>query len=148
MNVVEVHIGEIKFGKDSEILQTLLGSCLGIAFINQQTKEYGLAHCLLPLRPHYEFHLGAKYVDQAILSMMNIFKVNANNAHQFEVYLSGGGNIIKELNASLGNKNIEIARRILSLNYLEYTELIIGDNHPQYMYLNCKTGKVTAQKIA
>ena len=69
---INVHIGEVKIATSDTILRALLGSCVGVAILWPERNIFGLAHCLLARSPDKEFKVGARYVDQAIYSLLSL----------------------------------------------------------------------------
>ena len=93
--VLDVHIGEIKIAKNGEILQAILGSCVGIAILWKEKSLCGLAHCLLPESPTPTMELGAKFVDQAIRSLMTLMEIRPEHFPSVALVIVGGGNMTK-----------------------------------------------------
>jgi len=90
---IDVHIGEIKIAKRGETLKAILGSCVAVALIWRERKVCGLAHCLLPSSGDTNFKLGARYVDQAINSLLAMMKIKQNDYDKIEVIIVGGGTL-------------------------------------------------------
>lgn len=91
--ILDVHIGEIKLSKNGETLRAILGSCVGIALLWEARERCGLAHCLLPKHPGTTYQIGAKYVDQAVKSMVALMKIADRDAPNIRAVVVGGGNM-------------------------------------------------------
>lgn len=91
--VVDVHIGEVKIAKNGEVLKAILGSCVGIGVLWQAKKICGLAHCLLPESPTPKFEIGARFVDQAVRSLVAMMKIRPTDTGEILVVVVGGGNM-------------------------------------------------------
>jgi chemotaxis protein CheD len=91
--VVNVNMSQIKIAKKSELLQAILGSCVGIGLIWRERNICGLAHCLLPQSPKQTFSIGAKFVDQAVASLLVLMKIRASDYGQIKAVVAGGGNM-------------------------------------------------------
>ena len=91
--VLDVHIGEVKIAKHGETLKAILGSCVGIAFIWDAEAKCGLAHCLLPKQPKLTYKIGAKYVDQAVRSLIAMLRIPADQTKSVKAVVVGGGNM-------------------------------------------------------
>lgn len=91
--VLNVHIGEVKIAKNGELLKAILGSCVGIGVIWQEKGICGLAHCLLPESPTPTFEIGARFVDQAVRSLIALMKINPENSASVSLVIVGGGNM-------------------------------------------------------
>ncbi len=92
---LDVHIGEVKIAKNGERLKAILGSCVGIGFIWESKAICGLAHCLLPESPMKTFEIGARFVDQAICSLIALMKIRPEDFSSVSVVIVGGGNMTK-----------------------------------------------------
>ncbi len=115
--VINVHIGEIKVARNGEILKTILGSCVGIAFIWKKKGICALAHCLLAESPTKSFAIDARFVDQAIPSLIALMRIHPENLGEIDVVLAGGGNMTqpgaKNLGKLVGTTNFNFAEREL-----------------------------------
>ena len=94
-----VHIGEVKIAKHGERLKAILGSCVGIAFLWPEKKICGLAHCLLPHSPAPTHLIGARFVDQAVLSLKSLMKIAPIDAKKVTAVVVGGGNMTSPKNS-------------------------------------------------
>lgn len=114
---LNVHIGEVKIARHGEILKAILGSCVGIGILWRERALCGLAHCLLPEAPQKTYEIGARYVDQAVASLVVLMKIKVNHASEIEVILVGGGNITQPKAESddglVGSHNFAVAEREL-----------------------------------
>ncbi len=112
---VNVHIGEVKIAKNGELLKAILGSCVGIGIIWKEKQICGLAHCLLPESPEKTFEIGARFVDQAIRSLVAMMKIRPEDVKSVDVVIVGGGNMTSPgaTNASklVGENNFSVALR-------------------------------------
>jgi len=91
MSSVNVHIAQVKMASNGEELHTILGSCIGIGFLWPKRGVYGLAHCLLPTAPADCKQAGARYVDQAVVSMIQLMDIT--NVRDIRAVVAGGGNM-------------------------------------------------------
>lgn len=126
--ILDVRIGEVKIAKNGEILKTILGSCVGIGIIWKSKSICGLAHCLLPKSPVPTFEIGARFVDQAIRSLMALMKIRPEDLSSISVIIVGGSNMTKpdakDLSDLVGSSNFkmalaEVKKRNLSITYSE-----------------------------
>lgn len=116
-NYINVHIGEVKIAKHGEILKTILGSCVGIGFIWEERKMCGLAHCLLPQSPIKSYQISARFVDQAIPSLIALMKIKPEDKKNIKVILAGGSNMTnptaENIEQLVGSLNIKTAKKEL-----------------------------------
>ena len=146
-----VKIGEIKIGKSQDILKATLGSCVGIAFVWKDKNRFGLAHCLLPDAPASSLQLGAKYVSQAIPSLIAMMKLAPENFSELEVYVTGGGNMLERLakknSNHVGVQNADTAKRILKEMGFPLTQVEVGGDEGRQIIVDCATAKIQIRKI-
>jgi len=117
MKEVNVHIGEVKTVRRGETLKAILGSCVGIGLIWRENNVCGLAHCLLPESPERSFIIGARYVDQALPSLIALMRIKDGDFGKVEAVVAGGGNLTapectdeREL---VGGRNAEVALKLI-----------------------------------
>lgn len=103
LELINVHIGEVKTGTGEQHLHTILGSCIGIALLWPKRGVYGLAHCLLPKAPEKlmaEMNTGkrkknhvhaGRYVDQAIESLTQAMCIT--DYRDIRAVIAGGANM-------------------------------------------------------
>ncbi|MDR3606102.1 MAG: chemotaxis protein CheD [Oligoflexia bacterium] len=148
---LHVKIGEIKIGRSPELLKATLGSCVGIAFSWKKKGLFGLAHCLLPSAPGKCTELGAKYVDQAIQSLLIMMKVSPADYDQLEVHLAGGGNMMKQLvvrnSHHVGLQNVDAARKMLDGLGLKIKAADTQGDAARQIIVDCASGGVEFKKI-
>lgn len=117
MDVLNVHIGEVKIAKRGETLKAILGSCVGIGIIWKSKKMCGLAHCLLAESPTRSFAIGGRFVTQAIPSLLMLMKIKPENFSEVTVVIAGGGNMTsaekKDNKDLVGETNFKVAEREL-----------------------------------
>jgi len=112
----QVGMGQLCVAAHGEQLQALLGSCIGIGFIWRKGGCCGLAHCLLPEAPGMDGELGARYVSQAVPSLLRLMGARVADYPDIEVVLAGGASMFGKRSARLqiGQKNVEAAQKHLT----------------------------------
>ncbi|RYZ62301.1 MAG: hypothetical protein EOP09_18945 [Proteobacteria bacterium] len=110
-------IGEVKIAKSGELLRAMLGSCVGIGMIWRNEKRCALAHCLLSEQPVKTFEITARYVSQAIPSLLTLLKTPQDRYGELEIVLAGGahmmGPTVKSEVLNIGRANVECAQKRL-----------------------------------
>ena len=141
MKEIHVKIAELHTGTEGEILRATLGSCIGIAFIWKEKKICGLAHCFLPETEESQHVIGAKYVNQAIISLMKLMKIKKEDVKYIEVYLAGAGNmmnkILKSNNSQIGKNNEVAAKKYLNHYGFRIKEERLGYSNGSKIFVNC-----------
>ncbi len=151
MSDLNVHIGEVKVGRETDVLKALLGSCLGIAFIWKEKGVYGLAHCLLPEPVLRTDALGGKYVTQAIPTLLNLMNVDPSQYREIDAIITGGGNMTNPKVTGpqdlIGFMNAKTAREELRKLRIRLIHEEVGGLEGRRILVNCTTGKFEIEKI-
>lgn len=146
MNDIHVNIGEVKTGREGDVLKTTLGSCVGIAFYWPEKKMGAIAHCLLPDSPDVIREIGAKYVTQAVPSLMIKMKISREDLDKIIVTIAGGANMMYQLSSKnlsqIGTMNVEFAKRLVESEGLKISRLDVDGNYGRKMIMDCSTGKI------
>lgn len=149
MSEIHVKIAEVKTGKSGDILKATLGSCVGICFVWKEKGLYGLAHCFLPETETDQHVIGAKYVNQAILSLMKLMDIRKEDIKKIDVYVAGGGNMMNKLmksnNSQVGKFNADSAFKYLAYYGFKIKESSVGSNSGSKIIVDCTTGDVEFQ---
>lgn len=149
-HVFDIHIGQIKLGKNSDILKATLGSCVGIAFLWREKKLCALAHCLLPEAQKVSFAISAKTVTEAIPSLIALMKIRPADRSQIEAIVVGGGNMTgdkKHSNLLIGQANVNTALNLLAQNQIKIIHQNTGGEEGRKIILNCADFSYTIRTI-
>jgi Chemotaxis protein; stimulates methylation of MCP proteins len=152
-HVLRVRIGHYEVrGRCPQLLKATLGSCVGIAILWRQRARYALAHCLLPRSPQPAPGPGARYVDQAIASMLQDLEVDPPQYGELEVHVAGGGNMTQRAHTAgpashIGQLNVEAAVRQLTYRGLAIHSEDVGGCHARQIMLDCLTEQVTVVRV-
>ena len=145
-------MGQLARGRSPAILKVTLGSCVGVAFVWRERALFGMAHCLLPRAPEPLLELGARYVDQAIMSLLRMLDARPEHHARIEAYLAGGGNMMRRDQSAgrvpqLGQLNIEAALSMLRAQRIAVHATDLGGVHARQMRLNCATASVSVMRL-
>ena len=134
-----VGMGQLSVGTHGEQLQALLGSCIGIGFIWKNGPCCGLAHCLLPEAPGTDNALGARYVSQAVPSLLRLMGVRQADYADIDVVLAGGASMFGPRNGRLqiGRQNAEAAQKYLNQCGLHVSFCALGGRHGRQLLIDC-----------
>jgi chemotaxis protein CheD len=104
-------MGKLMTGSGNERLVAVLGSCVGLAFLWPNGRRCALAHCVLPHAPPDEGGMGARYVSQAVPSLLTAMGVAPADRKEVDVVLAGGASMFGPGSAMLqvGRQNIVAA---------------------------------------
>jgi chemotaxis protein CheD len=141
---LNVHIGEVKIGRNNDVLRAILGSCVGIGLLWPEKKVYGLAHCLLSKAPKKTFEISGRYVDQAILSLLAMMHIRNEDYGQIQVIVVGGGNMtmpdITDSKKLVGWVNVRTTFNCLSDLGLRVIHEDTGGTEGRKLKIECSTG--------
>ena len=150
-NEIHAQIGEVKVGRSGEFLHALLGSCIGIGFLHRDEGIYALSHCLLSKSPKLTEEIGARYVDQAIHSMINLLGITPENRRRVHVFIAGGGNMTMSPDSAdtrlVGCVNSNFAKKTLREHRLRLIHDDVGGCNARKVIIDCTTGDFTIKSI-
>lgn len=139
-----VGMGQLGVGTQGEQLQALLGSCIGIGFIWKNGPCCGLAHCLLPEAPGADSApraLNARYVSQAVPSLLRLMGVREADYADIEVVLAGGASMFGPDNGhgrlQVGRQNAAAAQKYLDQCGLHLSFCALGGRHGRHLLIDC-----------
>ncbi|WP_219134356.1 chemotaxis protein CheD [Janthinobacterium sp. UMAB-60] len=136
-----VGMGQLSVGTHGEQLQALLGSCIGIGFIWKNGPCCGLAHCLLPEAPRADNALGARYVSQAVPSLLRLMGVRQADYADIDVVLAGGASMFGPANGhgrlQVGRQNAQAAQKYLDQCGLHVSFCALGGRHGRQLLIDC-----------
>jgi len=136
-----VGMGQLSVGTPGQQLQALLGSCIGIGFIWKNGPCCGLAHCLLPEAPGAEHALGARYVSQAVPSLLRLMGVRQADYADIDVVLAGGASMFGPAHAhgrlQVGRQNAQAAQKYLDQCGLHVSFCALGGRHGRQLLIDC-----------
>jgi chemotaxis protein CheD len=146
---LQVAMGQLKAGGRTDQLQALLGSCVGIGLIWKKRGRCALAHCLLPECPEAADEFGARYVNQAVPSLLRLLGVGEADYADIEVVLAGGATMLNSCSSRLqiGQQNADAARKHLRKRGLNVSYCRIGGKCGRTLTIDCATGAYTVQEI-
>ena len=152
VQVVDVHMGLHAIARDPTVLRATLGSCVGIALVWRAQGLCGLAHCLLPEAPASCTGPGARYVDQAVRTLLDEMLVPWGQRSALEVHLCGGADMATgaaavERRLTVGCRNIEAAHRALAHERLNLYSADLGGHCARRLIVNAADGRVTAIQV-
>ncbi len=116
----------IRFGESPDVLETLLGSCVGIAIWDELARCGGLAHAMLPDSQGKVTSPG-KCVDTAVVELRKRLLERGASPHRLKAKIAGGSLMFgKSLSDAIGQKNCEAARQHLRQHNIKLVADHIG----------------------
>ncbi|UCH80373.1 MAG: chemotaxis protein CheD [Nitrospiraceae bacterium] len=124
--VVYLSPGEMYISGKPSVVSTVLGSCVSITMYHRVLKIGAICHGLLPvctrtLRDNCKTTCPEpyKYIDCAFMHIQQKFQTFSMNHDEIEIKLFGGAEVLLDRvkmpgNMSIGEKNIQIAKKLIS----------------------------------
>ncbi|WP_432377677.1 chemotaxis protein CheD [Duganella sp. P38] len=147
---LQVGMGQLLAGSRDEQLSALLGSCVGIGLIWKERGRCALAHCLLPECPQMAGEFGARYVNQAVPSLLHLLGATEADCAGIEVVIAGGATMLNGCSSRLqiGQQNADAARKYLRKFGLNVTYCRVGGKCGRTLTIDCATGSYAVHEIA
>lgn len=140
-------MAELAVTGNGAVLRTLLGSCLGLALYDRQTKTGGLAHILLP-NSNGNTDLPAKFVDTAIPALIEHMKTLAGVNPNLVAKLAGGANMFATSRPQpIGLQNIAAAEQLLKQLEVPIVARHLGGEKGRRMRFHTASGRVTIEVV-
>ena len=111
---IRVKMGGIGFAKGAEKVETLLGSCVGVAIWDRTTKLGGLAHVVLPESADRKAPPG-KFADTAIVELRKQLQAKGADPRKLAAKIAGGSTMFgKRTERDVGEKNYQAVKKYLA----------------------------------
>lgn len=122
---------------------TVLGSCVAVCIWDKVLKIGGMNHYMLPLWNGNGL-ASPKYGNIAIPKLVEELSMRGSQKKNMVVKVFGGGNVIESISKefSIGEKNIQIAFRIISEIGLNISGSSLGGEKGRKIMFNSYTGEV------
>jgi chemotaxis protein CheD len=148
-NTVTVRMAEMDVVKDSWRLKTILGSCVGIILRDPDRRVSGLAHIMLPAK-HRDDGSTGKYADTAIPALLARLGASGGRRASLQALIIGGAQMFPMGNvklASIGDQNVEAARKILAESRIPIIFEDIGGTAGRTVVFDNATGEVSVKTL-
>ena len=129
---ISVQPGQLYLARDPMILQTILGSCVGVTFWSERLGAGALCHGVLPRCPRGSVTSeGHRYVDFSIRYLAGQFDALGARRQDVEVKLFGGGSMFPEHHmkpgvADVALRNVEAAHSLVAKHNLNLMAQDLG----------------------
>lgn len=125
------------------VLETLLGSCVGISLWCQETRYGALAHTMLSDSQGCTKQPG-RFVDTAIPEMLDQLAKNGARRRAIVAKVTGGSNMFKASSSAheVGRKNIDKACELLRLQKIPILAQHVGGTSGRVIYFDLETGEI------
>ncbi|MBM3845164.1 MAG: chemotaxis protein CheD [Verrucomicrobia bacterium] len=129
-----------------QLITYSLGSCIGITIFDPVTRVGGLLHAMLPdskIDPAKAAAQPAMFIDTGIPALFRAAYQLKAEKHRVQICLAGGAQVIDTGGFfSIGKRNYELTKQILSHHGLVVRAEQVGGVVGRTMILNLRTGEV------
>jgi len=153
MAIVTVGMADLKAAKAPDILTTLaLGSCVGITLYDSVKKIGGMAHCMLPTYKGFEGQNKAKFVDSAVLELINALARLGVSKNGLVAKITGGAHMFTAISQNndllkIGERNAAAGLAILKHLAIPITANDTGGKHGRTIELDLATGALKVRTV-
>jgi chemotaxis protein CheD len=145
MTDLDIHVGmcEVRSGRGRQILRSTLGSCVGIGILWRERGLSALAHCLLPESATASDVPSAKYVTDAIPSLLGLLGAEPQHYPALTAVIAGGAFMMQQArlpaHGTIGEHNTRTAKRLLDDAGIRIVHTEIGGNAGRQLSIHCDT---------
>jgi chemotaxis protein CheD len=134
------------------LVQTVLGSCVSVAFFSRRQNLGGIFHALLPRREDYEKGLPNpatrfRYVDAAVDAVVAALVRRKTDLSLVECKVFGGAGAMFQGETAVGQKNVLAAYEALSRHQLRVTASHVGGDRGRKLVFLTHTGEVFVKSL-
>lgn len=142
--------GEFYVTTGTELITTVLGSCVSACVRDTRLGVGGMNHFMLPHSVDANdwggASLAARYGSHAMEALINEIIKAGGDRRCLEVKAFGGGNVVSGM-TSVGRKNAEFLRRYVKIEGLHLASADLGGAWPRKVVYFPHTGKVQVKKL-
>jgi len=147
MNVIRVGMADLNVAEALDSLRTTgLGSCVGIALYDPQTKVAGLAHIMLPTSASPNEPNPAKYANTALPLLLQRMEEKGANRKRVVAKLAGGAQMFTFAGQSdlmrIGPRNVDAVKVALQQFSIPIKAEDTGGNCGRTIELYCQDGSL------
>jgi chemotaxis protein CheD len=150
---VKVGIADLQIAASPDKLITLgLGSCVGIALIDNLNRIAGLAHIMLPVSTGFSNQNNPmKFADTAIPLLIDKMIKQGARKNILKAKIAGGASMFSFSDKSqimdIGNRNIAAVKNALSEAKIAIVSEDLGGSSGRTMIVEAETGKVFLRTV-
>ena len=148
MTVIRVGMADLNVADDTNdsLRTTGLGSCVGIALFDPQTKVAGLAHIMLPTSNNENEPNRAKYANTAVPVLLEMMEQRGANRRRIIAKLAGGAQMFTFAGQSdlmrIGPRNVDAVKQSLAQFAIPIKSEDTGGNCGRTIELYCTDGSL------
>ncbi len=148
----KIHPGELYVTHASELISTVLGSCIAVCIRDPAKGIGGMNHFMLPATNNKKLSIGAdlsaaaRYGNFAMEHLINSILRFGGSKTRFEIKVFGGGKVLAQM-TNIGLQNIKFVRDYISIEGLKIVAEDTGGIHPRKVVYDPVSGKVAMKKL-
>jgi len=154
MPAAKILPGEYYVTSSTELVTTVLGSCVSACIRDRVFGIGGMNHFMLPISTdgkgwngaHDVLSTATRYGNFAMEHMINEILKHGGHKRHLEAKIFGGGRMMKAL-SDVGARNIEFVREYLSVEDIPLISESVGDIFPRKVIYIPATGKVLVKRL-
>jgi chemotaxis protein CheD len=150
---ISIQPGQLYLAREPVILQTILGSCVGVTFWSSRLGAGALCHGVLPrCPPDVKGSEGHRYVDFSIRYLAEQFDALGASRQELEVKLFGGADVLpvaasRLAKPTIGDLNCRAALEVLEEQGLRVAASDLGGNRGRTIHFHTETGAVFVHRL-
>ena len=150
---IKIGIADIAVSKAPNTITTLgLGSCIGIAMYDKQTKIGGLVHVMLPDSTKIKMNSNAaKFADTGIQKLLDMMIRAGASKARITAKIAGGAKMFEVSGSTevgnVGDRNAEASRAKLKALGIRLVAEDCGKNYGRTVELDCNTGDYVIRAV-
>ncbi len=125
----------------NEVIETCLGSCVGIALYDSLSHIGGMVHIVLPQgSEEKETNAPTKYAHSGIPYLIKEMLKAGASKERLEATIAGGASIVQDTDINIGQRNITKVKEILKQENIPILKEDIGGNFGRLLRLYIRDG--------
>lgn len=150
--IVYIHPGEYFVSRDSQVIATVLGSCISVCFRDERNNIAGMNHFMLPGDYRNENFLtskSAKYGMYAMELLINKMMKLGGEKRFFQAKVFGGGHVLnfRKTDGNVPQSNIDFTRNFLKMEKIRIIKEDIGGYTGRKIFYFTDSGKVLLKRL-
>ena len=136
-------MAQIVYGKQNNLLVSVLGSCVGVVVYHRRTQSAGLAHVMLS-KALGQITRPGKYADTAVAALVHHFTRQGVPVESLVAKIAGGAAMFGGPDSPLqiGNENIRAVRQHLADADIRLATEDVGGVKGRRIAFDCSTGNM------
>jgi len=130
------------------VIETYLGSCVGVTLYDPVTRVGGLAHIIMPDGDERRKEVSpGKYATSAVPLLIEKALELGASKERLSAKIVGGASIYRDFNLNIGYRNAQKVREVLAQEGIPIIGEDVGGNFGRVLQLKIKDGQVNIREI-